>query len=117
VAGKQEAIRGARTPEELETSLEDALVIGNANTLAALFEEGATLATGGEQPVRGGEAIARAALATPFGIGAYVADSRRILLARNSALVITDRGINVMHRGGDGVWRYVIVVHAVEESN
>jgi quercetin dioxygenase-like cupin family protein len=117
VAGKQEAIRGAQTPEELETLLEDTLVVGDADSLAALFESGATLVIGGAQPVRGGEAIARAALAAQNGICAYVADPRRVLLARNSALVVTDRGVNVMHRGDDGAWRYAIVLHAVEESN
>ena len=117
MAGQQDAIRGAQTPEELETLLEDALVIGDADTLAALFEEGATLAVGGKQPVRGSEAIARAALATRSGIRAYVADPRLVLLARNSALVVTDHGVNVMHRGNGGAWRYAIVLHAVEESN
>jgi quercetin dioxygenase-like cupin family protein len=117
VAEKQEAIRGAQTPEELETLLEDALVVGDADTLAALFESGATLVMGVAQPVRGGEAIALAALATRNGIGAYVADPRRVLLARNSALVVTDQGVNVMHRGNDGAWRYAIVLHVVEECN
>ena len=114
---KQDAIRGAQTPEELETLLEDALVIGDADTLAGLFEEGATLEMSGEQPVHGGEAIARAVLARRTGIGAYVADPRRVLLARNSALVVTEHGVNVMQRGSDGAWRYAIVLHAVEESN
>jgi quercetin dioxygenase-like cupin family protein len=108
---------GARTPEELETLFEDALLLRDHQVLAALFEAGATLVMGGDQPVRGGEAIARAALATRDGIGHYVADPRRVLLARTSALVVTDGGINVMHCGGDGAWRYAIVLHAVEESS
>ncbi len=117
MAGKQDASRGARTPEELETLFEDSLLLRDRQVLPALFESGATLVMGRQRPIRGGEAIARAALATPRGIGAYVADPRRVLLARNSALVITEHGVNVMHRGDDGVWRYAIVVHAVEESN
>ena len=56
-------------------------------------------------------------MATRNGIGAYVADPRRVLLARNGALVVTDQGVNVMHRGDDGAWRYAIVLQAVEESN
>src|ERR687893_450884 len=107
---------GARTPEELETLFEDALLLRDHQVLTALFESGAMLVMGDDQPVRGGEAIARAALATRDGIGPYIADPRRVLLARTSALVVTDRGINVMHRGDDGAWRYVIVLHAVEES-
>ena len=108
---------GARTPEELEMLFEDALLVRDHQVLTALFEPGATLVMGDDQPVRGGEAIARAALVTRDGIGPYIADPRRVLLARNSALVVTDRGINVMHRGDDGAWRYAIVLHAVEESN
>ena len=117
MAGKQDTIRGARTPEELETLFEDSLLLRDRQVLTALFESGATLVMGYQGPIRGGEAIAHAALTTPFGIGAYVADPRRVLLARNSALVITEQGINVMHRGDDGAWRYAIVLHAVEESN
>src|SRR5215207_8771922 len=117
MAGATGIMSGARTPEELETLFEDALLLRDHQVLTALFESGATLVMGGDQPVRGGEAIARAALATRSGIGAYVADPRRVLLARTSALVVTDRSVNVMHRGDDGAWRYAIVLHAVEESN
>jgi mannose-6-phosphate isomerase-like protein (cupin superfamily) len=117
MAGTPGVTSGARTPEELETLFEDALLLRDRQVLTALFETGATLAMGSDQPVRGGEAIARAALARRTGIGAYVADPRRVLLARDSALVVTDRGVNVMQRGADGAWRYAIVLHAVEESN
>src|SRR5918993_4980985 len=116
MAGKPRITSGARTPEELETLFEDALLVRDHQVLTALFESGATLVMSSDEPVRGGEAIARAALASRNGIGAYVADPRRVLLARNSALVVTDRGVNVMHRD-DGAWRYAIVLHAVEESN
>jgi len=117
MAGTPGTTSGARTPEELETLFEDALLVRDHQVLTALFESGATLVMGGDEPVRGGGAIARAALARRNGIGAYVADPRRVLLARNSALVVTDRGVNVMHRGDDGAWRYAIVLHAVEASN
>src|SRR5215218_11470935 len=117
MAGTPGVTSGARTPEELETLFEDALLVRDHKVLTALFESGATLVMSSDEPVRGGEAIARAALASCNGIGAYVADPRRVLLARNSALVVTDRGVNMMHRGDDGAWRYAIVLHAVEESN
>src|SRR5687768_1902373 len=117
MAGATAIMSGARTPEELETLFEDALLLRDHQVLTALFEAGATLVMGGDQPVRGGEAIARAVSATRSGIGAYVADPRRVLLARTSALVVTDRSVNVMHRGNDGAWRYAIVLHVVEESN
>src|SRR5829696_8623873 len=117
MAGTPGVTSGARTPEELETLFEDALLVRDHQVLTALFESGATLVMSSDEPVRGGEAIARAALVSRNGIGAYVADPRRVLLARNSALVVTDRGVNVMHRGDDGAWRYAIVLHAVEQSN
>src|ERR687897_1788464 len=117
MAGTPGITSGARTPEELETLFEDALLVRDHQVLTALFESGATLVMSSDEPVRGGEAIARAALASRNGIGAYVADPRRVLLARNSALVVTDQGVNVMQRGNDGAWRYAIVLHAVEESN
>jgi mannose-6-phosphate isomerase-like protein (cupin superfamily) len=117
MAGTPSITSGARTPEELETLFEDALLVRDHQVLTALFESGATLVMSSDEPVRGGEAIARAALASRNGIGAYVADPRRVLLARDSALVVTDRGVNVMQRGADGAWRYAIVLHAVEESN
>ncbi len=111
------ASTGGRTPEELETLFEDALLLRDHQILTALFESGAMLVMGGEQPIRGGEAIARAALAPRKGIGAYVADPQRLLLVRNIALVITAQGVNVLHRGDDGAWRYAIILHEVEESN
>src|SRR5829696_2967538 len=117
MAGTPGVTSGARTPEELERLFEDALLVRDHKVLTALFESGATLVMSSDEPVRGGEAIARAALASRNGIGAYVADPRRVLLARNCALVVTDQGVNVMHRGDDGAWRYAIVLHAAEESN
>src|SRR5215203_3440962 len=117
MAGAPSVTSGARTPEELEMLFEDALLLRDHQVLTALFESGATLVMGGAQPVRGGEAIAHAALATRNGLGAYVADPRRVLLARNCALVVTGQGINVMQRGNDGAWRYAIVLHVVEECN
>jgi hypothetical protein len=100
---------GARTPEELETLFEDAFVIRDPRALAGLFEDGALLATdGGPQQVRGGEEIARFATATWGRGGTYLADPRRVLQVRETALVVADRGINVVRRGSDGTWRYAI---------
>ena len=51
---------GARTPEELETLLEDAFVVRDRDALAQLFEDGAVLVAGGGRPeARGGSQIAR----------------------------------------------------------
>jgi hypothetical protein len=53
---------GARTPEELETLLEDAFVLHDHHALAQLFHPGAMLVAGGGLPeARGHEQIARVA--------------------------------------------------------
>jgi hypothetical protein len=101
--------RGARTPEELETLLEDAFVIRDPQALIELFENGAVLVAG-DVPEARGEAIAGFASALWDGAHTYVADPRRILQARDTALVVADRGINVARRGRDGVWRYAIAL-------
>ena len=107
---------GARTPEELETPFEDALVIRDRQAVAELFEEGAVLIAGDERPGRGGEAIARLALATWEGEHTYVADPRRVMQARDLALIVVEQGINVARRGRDGAWRYAIVLRSVEDG-
>ena len=98
---------GAQTPEELETLLEDAFVVHDRQALATLFEDGAVLGAGGLE-ARGGEAIAGLAGELWERELTYFADPRRVLRARNSALVIAACGINVLHRGDDGTWRYTI---------
>ena len=115
--GRRGDVAGARTPEELETLLEDALIIGDGDALAALFEEGATLVAPNEPPARGGEAIARLALVTWGGDRPYVADPRHVVRARDVALVVGERGINVARRGGGGAWRYAIVLQTGEGAS
>ena len=88
---------------------EDALVMRDAQALAELFAEGAVLVAGDERQARGGEEIARLALATWAGDRTYVADPRRVLQARYIALIVAEQGINVVHRGRDGSWRYAII--------
>ena len=107
---------GARMPEELETLFEDALVVRDCAALAELFETGGVLVAGDGRPARGGEEIARLALATWAGDRPYVADPRRVLQARDIALIVTERGINVLRRGRDGAWRYAIVVQSVADD-
>jgi hypothetical protein len=105
---------GAGTPEELETLLEDALVVGDRAALAALFEAGAVLLARDRRSARGGDEIAGLALATWDGDRVYVADPRRVVQARDVALVVAERGVNVARRGRDGAWRYAIVVQTVD---
>jgi hypothetical protein len=105
---------GARSPEELETLLEDTLMIGDGETLAGLFEDGAVLVWGNGLMARGVPEIVSVALDARHGFRAYVADPRRILQARDIALIVADQGINVMRRGHDGAWRYAIAVLSIE---
>ncbi len=108
---------GAQTPEELETLLEDAFVIRDREALAELFEIGAVLvASDGAPEVRGGEAIARLATAMWEHDRSYLADPRRVLQARDTALVVADRGINVVRRGSDGTWRYAISLLTLDDT-
>jgi hypothetical protein len=107
---------GARTPEELETLLEDALVVRDRAALAALFEEGATLIARESRSARGGDEIVGLALATWDGDRVYVADPWRVVQARDIALVVAERGVNVARRGRDGAWRYAIVVQSVGDG-
>ena len=102
---------GARTPEELETLLEDAFVIRDGEALARLFGEGAVLvADHGGWEARGADEIARLARAMWAHDQTYLADPRRVLQARTTGLVVTRHGINVVRRGTDGAWRYAIAL-------
>jgi hypothetical protein len=106
----------ARTPEELETLLEDAFVIRDPEALAELFEDGAVLAAGdGTREARGGEKIEHLAAAMWERDRTYLAEPRRVLQARDTALVIGARSTNVIRRGSDGAWRYAIALLSLEE--
>ena len=105
---------GARTPEELETLFEDALLTRDRATLAALFEEAAVLIPGDARPVRGTEEIARLALAGWNGDRAYVADPQRVIQTRDLALILAGQGVNVARRDLSGAWRYAIVLTFVD---
>jgi hypothetical protein len=88
--------RGARTPEELETLLEDAVVLHDREAVSALFEEDAVI----EGDLWDGRA--------------YVADPRHVVQRGNTALVVGGRSINVVRRGSDGAWRYAISLLTTE---
>ncbi len=99
--------QGARTPEELETLFEETFVIRDREALAELFEDGAVLSDGSRE-ARGREQIARRAGDIWDGDRTYLAEPRRILQTRDTALVVSDGSVNVVRRGGDGAWRYAI---------
>ena len=100
---------GARTPEELETLLEDAFVLRDQRALAQLFQPGAMLvAGGGLLQARGQQQIARIAAELWDLDRSYLADLRRVLQARDTALVLAGHAVNVARRSNDGSWRYAI---------
>ena len=108
---------GARTPEELETLLEDAFVIRDGEALAELFEEGAVLVAGdGSREARGADEIARWASDMWERNRTYLADPRQVVQARNTGLIVAERGINVVRRGSDGAWRYAIALLDQEDT-
>ena len=106
---------GARTPEELETLLEDAFVLHDHQALAQLFHPGAILVAGGRLPeARGRRQIARVAAQLWDLDRSYLADPRRVLQVRDTALVLAGHAINVGRRGDDGLWRYAISILDLE---
>src|SRR5262249_28387492 len=108
--GDPTVTQDARTPEELETMLEDALLLRDPDTHAALFEDAALLVAGHASPARGSDVV-RLALATWQGDHSYVADPRAVLQTRDLALVVAKGGTNVARRTG-GAWRYAIVLQS-----
>ena len=106
---------GARSPEELETLFEDAFLVRDRDAVAALFEDGAVLgADPGE--ARGGAQIARLAAAMWERDFSYLAAPERVVQARDTALVMAPRGINVVRRRADGRWLYAIALLANESK-
>jgi hypothetical protein len=106
---------GARSPEELETLFEDAFLVRDRDAVAALFEDGAVLgADPGE--ARGGAQIARLAAAMWERDFSYLAAPERVVQARDTALVVARRGINVVRRRGDGTWLYAIALLDANET-
>jgi hypothetical protein len=102
---------GARTPEELETLLEDAFVLHDPQALAELFNPSAMLvASGGLPEARGRRQIARVAAQLWDAERLYLADPRRVLQARDTALAVSGRATNVVRRTDNGSWRYAISV-------
>ena len=108
---------GARTPEELETLFEDAFVTRDAAALQAMFADGAVLLAGSaEREARGPAAIGRCATALWAQDGIYVAAPRRVVQARDTALVLGHQSINVLRRGAGGDWRYAIALLSIPDT-
>jgi ketosteroid isomerase-like protein len=105
------------TPEELEALFEDAFVTRDAEALSGMFAEGAVLVVGeGPDAARGADEIVRLATALWDGDRTYLAAPRRVVQARDTALVLADGAVNVVRRGGDGAWRYTIALLSLDAT-
>jgi len=102
---------GARTPEELETLLEDAFVLRDQEALTQLLEPGAVLHGPGSLQARGREQVIGALMETWNQQRTYVADPRSVFQARDTALILSGRAINVVRRN-HASWRYAILLLA-----
>jgi hypothetical protein len=98
----------ARSPEELETLFEDAFLLRDHAGFDELFDDGAVLLAAGGSEARGREAIGAVLTELWARDRVYLAGPRRVLRARDTALVVADAGIHVLRRGGDGAWRAAI---------
>jgi hypothetical protein len=99
---------GARTPEELDTLLEDAFVLRDESASRRLFDDGAVLGRAGGPDVHGAEAIGRALSGLWAADRTYVARPLRVLRTRDTALVVARAGVHVVIRARDGTWRAAI---------
>ncbi len=99
----------APSPEDLETLLEDALLLGDEAAVLALFDAAAVVITG---PHISGP---RQALAELTALG-YVASSRVVTRWRGLAIVVGDDTVNVSCRASDGTWRLVAAIRRPDPS-
>jgi hypothetical protein len=98
----------ARTPEELETLFEDAVVLRSVAEVGRLFLRHGVLLTADGELARGrGEIVALVARRWRRG-ETYVAEVSEVLQAGDLALVRSGAGVAVVHRGHRRGWRYAI---------
>jgi hypothetical protein len=102
---------GGETPEELESLLEDAIVLRDSQAVADLFEPGGVVVAGRGVPAARGVAEVAGAGRRIWSRGAgYLADPRRVLRVHGLALVVGTWSVTVARRGVDGMWRYAFGV-------
>lgn len=99
---------GARTPEELNTLLEDALIVSDPAGVEPLYESDAVLLTG-DAPLEARGSTAIATVLTELHDRSYVATPGLVLRSRDLALTI-GAGVHVLRRGPDRSWRYALSV-------
>ena len=98
----------ARSPEELDTLLEDAFVLRDRQALTRLFRADAVIGS----TVRPLQVAGRTEIACTIGAiweegGNYVARPPRVLQTGTTALVIVEQTVHVVRRDRKG-WRYLI---------
>jgi ketosteroid isomerase-like protein len=106
----------ARTPEELDALLEDAIVLRDRRAVAALFENDALLVDDAAGQARGAGEIAGWATETWKRGVTYAAAEPRVLQAGDTALVLTPDGIAVARRHDHCAWRYAIALLSVDHA-
>jgi hypothetical protein len=98
---------GGRTPAELASLLEDAVVLQDAAAVAELFEAGGALSAG-PGTAWGCPEVAQAAPGLWLDGGGYLADARSTIQVHDLTLVVGARSVTVARRGVDAMWRYAI---------
>jgi hypothetical protein len=100
--------RGAASPEELETLLEDAFLIHDQESLTELFAGHAVLSSAhGGPDARGRPDITRRIGGIWEQGGSYLAHAPHIVQTGPTALVLAGQAVHVVTRSG-GSWRYLI---------
>jgi hypothetical protein len=108
---------GGQTPEELETLLEDAILLGDADTIACLFEPGSLfILDEATRELRGRGEIRQAGPALRLDRRGYLAAPRRVFQARDTALLLGPGVVNVVRRSKDGTWRYAVCFLFADEG-
>ena len=98
----------AASPEELDTLLEDALLMNDGPAVAALF-------AGTDVFVASPGRIRHGAEATDLlAERGYLASPYCVLVAPGVALGVGDRAVSVSSRGTDGRWRLLAVVVPIQ---
>lgn len=100
---------GARSPEELDRLLEDAVVLRDPAALAGLYAASGVLVVGTTRAGGRPEIVRAAPRLWNDGFG-YVADAGRVETAGDLALVLGGGSAHVARRARDGTWRLVITV-------
>ena len=102
---------GGRTPAELDTLLEDAVVLRDPAALTALFEEGGLLIPPDGLP-EDAPGLPPAAERVCAAGGHLFDGPRPVFRIQGLALAVGDRSVTVSRCGADGVWRYTFAVFA-----